>query len=76
MHGQANLFEVVLARHSVGGFAHLLHGRQQQADEDPDDREDDQHLDQGKGSAMAPHGKPPSNKGMPAGVSRPEPPSY
>jgi hypothetical protein len=45
VHGQANLFEVVLARKPVGGFAHFLHGWQQQADEDPDDRDDDQQLD-------------------------------
>src|SRR5439155_23309826 len=45
---QANLLEVVLALHAVGGLAHLLHSRQQESDKDCDDRNHDQELDQGK----------------------------
>src|SRR5689334_21721338 len=68
MHGKAKLFEVVQTRSPAGGFADLLDGGQQQADQDADDRDGDQQLDNGKASAVMPHGAPPSNKGMPAGV--------
>jgi hypothetical protein len=37
--GQADLFEVVQAFRSVGRFAHLLHGREQQAGKNADDGE-------------------------------------
>src|SRR5205823_7564262 len=65
VHGQADLLEVVLALGAGGGLADLLDGGQEQADQDPDDREDDQHLDQGKATAVASHGSPPPNKRMP-----------
>ena len=42
VHGQADLFEVVLALGAAGRLAHLLDGRQEEADEDCDDRNDDQ----------------------------------
>src|SRR5262249_37832152 len=44
--GQADLLEVVRTLHACGGLADLLHGRQQQPDEDADDGDDDQKLDQ------------------------------
>ena len=46
VHGNAPLFEVIAARHPVGGLAHLLHGRQQQPDEHRDDGDDHEQLDQ------------------------------
>ena len=48
--GQAELLELVLSLDTVRGFAHLLHGRQQEANEDGDDRDDHQQFDQRKGS--------------------------
>src|SRR5439155_19657401 len=44
--GQPHLLEVVLALHAGSRLAHLLHGRQQQADQDGDDGDDDQQLDE------------------------------
>ena len=43
---QAELFEVVLAAHAIGCLAHLLHGRQQEADQDGNDGDHHQELDQ------------------------------
>jgi hypothetical protein len=45
---ESDLFEVVGTLHARGGLAHLLHGRQQQADEDRNDRDHHQQLDQRK----------------------------
>jgi hypothetical protein len=42
--GQGNLLEVVLALGARGGFAHLLHGRQEQADQDGNDGNHHQEL--------------------------------
>jgi len=50
---QAGLLEVVLATHACGGFADLLHGRQQQADEDGDDGNHDKQLDQGEATPFS-----------------------
>ena len=47
LEGEADLLEVVGAAGAGGGLAHLLHGRQQEADQDGDDRDDDEQLDQG-----------------------------
>jgi hypothetical protein len=44
--GQADLFEVVLAFGPGSGVADLLHGRQEQSDQDGDDGDDHQQLDQ------------------------------
>jgi hypothetical protein len=44
--GQGALLEVVGALNTVGRRAHLLHGRQQQADEHGDDGDHHQQLDQ------------------------------
>ena len=44
--GQADLLEVVDALGAAGGLAGRLHGRQQQADQDGDDRDHHQQLDQ------------------------------
>jgi hypothetical protein len=44
--GQAELFQVVAARHAIGGLAHLLHRRHQQRDEHGDDRDHHQELDE------------------------------
>src|SRR5262249_7865212 len=46
--GDAHLFEVVGALGAVGGVADLLHGRQEQRDQDADDGDHHQQLDQGK----------------------------
>jgi len=46
MHGQAELFEVILALRHVSRLAHLLDGRQEQANEDGDDGNHHQELDQ------------------------------
>jgi len=51
--GQAGLLEVVLAFHSVGGFAHLLHRGEQQPNEDADDGNDDEQFDEGETAALA-----------------------
>src|SRR5262249_55336359 len=64
----ADLFEIVLARHPVGRFAYFLHGRQHQAEENPDDRDHYQQFDQGKAFAMMPHCAPLSDKGMADGI--------
>ena len=44
--GDAELLQVVLALGAGGGLADLLHGRQEQADQDGDDRNDYQQFDQ------------------------------
>jgi len=46
MQGQPYLFKMVRALHAVGGFADLLHGRQQQADEAGTDGDHDLPFDQ------------------------------
>src|SRR5262249_14120262 len=48
---QADLLQVVLTFGAAGGLPHLLDGRQQQADQDGDDGNDDEQLDERKGSA-------------------------
>jgi hypothetical protein len=45
VNGDADLLEVVGALHACGGLADLLHGGQQQPDQDRDNRDDDQQLD-------------------------------
>jgi hypothetical protein len=45
---QADLLQVVDALRPAGGLAGRLHGGEQQADQDRDDRDDDEQLDQGK----------------------------
>src|SRR5262249_52709530 len=57
--GQAELPQVVLAAHAVGGLAHLLDGGQQQADQDGDDGDHHQQLDQGEGVTAVHGGGPP-----------------
>ena len=49
--GDADLPQVVLAGGSGRGRPHLLHGRQQQADQDGHDRQHDQQLEQGEPAA-------------------------
>ena len=44
----ANLVEIIGARHAVGCLADLLDRRQQQADQNCDDRDHDQQFDQRK----------------------------
>src|SRR5262249_41618263 len=48
MEGQSDLLEVVLAAQSVGSLPDLLHGGQQQADEDSDHPHHHQQLEQGE----------------------------
>jgi hypothetical protein len=43
---EADLFEVVLALRAPCGFPRLLHGRQQQRDQDRNDRDDDEQFDE------------------------------
>jgi hypothetical protein len=49
--GQPHLLEVVLAREPRSGGPHLLNGRQQQADQHPDDGDGDHKFDQGEPAA-------------------------
>jgi hypothetical protein len=50
MKGHANLPQVVRTLDATRGFAHSLHGGQQQGDQHSDDRDDDEQLDQGEAS--------------------------
>src|SRR6266849_751002 len=43
---QGDLLEIVRARHAVGGLAHLLHRREQEADQYRDDGNHHQELDE------------------------------
>src|SRR5262245_61212546 len=49
--GESDLFEIVRALRPVGGFANLLHGRQQQGDQNRDDGNYDEQLDKREGSS-------------------------
>ena len=51
VNAQADLLQVVGAIDAAGRFAHLLHRRQQQADQHGDDGDDHQQLDQRKAAA-------------------------
>ena len=48
MQRQCQLPEIVCTRASVSSLAHLLHGRQQKANERTQNRDDDQELDESK----------------------------
>jgi hypothetical protein len=48
------LLEIVAAQRATSGFAGALHGRQQQADEDRDDRDYDEQFDETERGAAAP----------------------
>jgi len=50
---QADLPEVIGALRPPGGFAHRLHGRQQQRDQHADDGDHHQQFDQGESTAAA-----------------------
>jgi glyoxylase-like metal-dependent hydrolase (beta-lactamase superfamily II) len=63
---QRELLQVVLAAQPGGGLAHLLHGRQQQPDQDRDDRDHDEQLDEGERPAGG--GREPPGAGS-VGVS-------
>src|SRR5262249_36991484 len=52
---QAVLLQVVGALRPPGRLAALLHGGQEQADQDRDDRDHDQQLDQGETASSLPH---------------------
>src|SRR5262249_33441775 len=59
---QADLLEVVLTLAACGGLTHLLHGGQEQANEDGDDGDHHQQLDQGEtrpGSLRGEHSESP-----------------
>src|SRR5262245_40600982 len=47
---QAELLQVVVALSTAGRLAHLLHRRDQEADQNGDDRDDDEQLDERKAS--------------------------
>jgi len=49
--GQPDLLQVVLALHAVGRLPDLLDGGQQEADQDGDDGDDDEQLNERKGTA-------------------------
>ena len=51
VHAQADLLEVVLALRACGRFADLLHGRNEQPDQDGDDGDDDEQFNQRERSA-------------------------
>ena len=53
MQGEADLLQVVFALDAIGGLAHLLHGRQQQADEHGNDGNHHQQFDQSKANTWA-----------------------
>jgi hypothetical protein len=62
-----HLLEVVLALCPPRRFTRLLHGRQQQSDQDRDDRNDHQQFDQSKAaprqqSTCIAHGIPPPGR--------------
>src|SRR5262249_16070987 len=64
--GEADLFEVVGAAHAVGGLADLLHGGQEQANQDANNGDDDQQFNQGKPASSlslnVSHCPPPQEK--------------
>jgi len=68
MQCQADLLQIVLALRSCRCFPDLLHGRNQQGDEDRDNRDHDQQFDQGEtaagGRSRARHDALLSRKGM------------
>ena len=43
---QADLLEVVRTAHAIGGLAHLLHGGEEQTNQDGDDGNHDQQFDE------------------------------
>jgi hypothetical protein len=47
--GHAELLEVVAALHACRCLANLLHGREKERNESPDDRDDDQEFDETEG---------------------------
>src|SRR5262249_33854757 len=58
--GEAELLQVIGAAHACGGLAHLLHGGEQEADEDGDDRYHHQQLDQREAATTSrSHEEPP-----------------
>jgi hypothetical protein len=61
VHRQADLLEVVLTADAVGRLANLLHGGEQQADQDGNDGDDHQQLDQRERGArgLSAHEGPP-----------------
>lgn len=54
LRGQIDLLEVVGRLHASGGLAHLLNGRQQQADQDRENGDYDQQFDKGKPPRVSP----------------------
>src|SRR5262249_2949888 len=71
--GLQDLVQVVLALRAVGRLTHLLHGRQEEANEDGDDRNHHQQLDQGEGDrsqTSSEHGSFPQKKKKNAEVNR------
>ena len=53
---QAQLLQVALALNPSGGLPCILDGRKKQSDKGPDDRDDDQQLNQGKTALPKSHG--------------------
>jgi hypothetical protein len=55
MQRNADLLEIVLTFHAIGGLAYLLHGGEKQANQHSNNGDDDEKLDQGKSGSMAHH---------------------
>ena len=60
---EGNLLEIVLRLRSRGCFAHLLDGRQQQAEQDQQHGQDQQQLEQGEAGTLAVSHRSVSMKG-------------
>jgi hypothetical protein len=54
VHGQADLFKVVLTPRAVRGLPNFLDRRQQQSHQDSNNGNDDEQLDERKGAARPP----------------------
>jgi hypothetical protein len=63
VHRQTDLLEVARALGAPSGFTRGLNGRQQQADENADNRDNDKQLNQGKTAASTVHGSCPLSNG-------------
>src|ERR1043166_1764342 len=55
VHGEYELLEIVGALNARGGSAYLLHGRDQQRNQDRDDGDDDQQFDEGETTTGTKH---------------------
>ena len=68
---QTDLLQVVAALHPPRRFAHRLHRRQQQCDQDADDRDDNEQFDQRERGMSGSLAIAPTNSAEIAGGQRP-----